>query len=90
MQTKQQDDLMTLREVAERLRCSKSQVGRLVAGHVCGCAPLPSIPLGRRKLVRRASLETWIEENERTAGGDRISISPVRGVGPSRIERKHA
>ena len=58
-------DLLTLAEVAELLHCSKAHVGKAVAGRVPGCPPIPSVSLGRRKLVRRAALLRWIEENER-------------------------
>jgi hypothetical protein len=90
MPADQINDLMTLREVACRLRCSKAQAGRIIAGHVQGCSPLPSVCLGRRKLVRRDTLEMWIEANEHGVNSDRIDPSPVRDVGSSRIERKYA
>jgi hypothetical protein len=36
--------------------------------------------LGRRKLVRRATLLAWIEQNEHEASGAMIPVSPVHGV----------
>ena len=58
--------LLTLAAVADLLHCSKAHVGKAVAGKVSGCAPIPAIRLGRRRLVRRESLARWIEQNERT------------------------
>jgi hypothetical protein len=58
------DEVLTLAEVAADLQCSKSQISNLVNGRVRGVRALPVIPLGRRKLVRRCSLEAWKKENE--------------------------
>jgi excisionase family DNA binding protein len=57
-------DLLTMAEVAKLLHCSKAHVCNAVAGKVRGCAPIPAVSLGRRKLVRRESLRQWIERNE--------------------------
>ena len=76
-------DLLTMAEVAELLHCSKAHVCNAVAGRVRGCPPIPAVSLGRRKLVRRASLLAWIERSERAAN-DNLPVSPVRGA------RKHA
>jgi Helix-turn-helix domain len=72
-------DLLTLRDVAALLHCSKAHVGKAVAGRVPGCPPIPAVSLGRRKLVRRQSLLAWIETNERTLSGGTIPASPERG-----------
>lgn len=45
-------EVMTVREVASVLRCSKAHVHNLIAGRVRGMNPLPAIHLGRRSLVR--------------------------------------
>lgn len=55
----------------QSLALRKAHVCNAVAGRVAGCAPIPSVSLGRRKLVRRASLLSWIELNERAAANDR-------------------
>lgn len=81
-------DLLTLSEVAELLHCSKAHVSKAVAGLVHGCPPIPAVPLGRRKLVRRKSLLEWIEHNEHAAANDNTSpaatdnlkASPLRGA----------
>jgi len=57
-------ELLTLKEVARELRCSKAHVSNVVNGRVRGVAPLTHIAVGRRKLVRREWLERWMEENK--------------------------
>lgn len=57
--------VLTVSEVADILRCSKAHVHNLINGKVSGVAPLPSLALGRRRLVRRESLSQWIAQNER-------------------------
>lgn len=59
--------LLTAAEVARELRCSKAHVHNLINGRVRGARPLPSLWLGRRRLICRASLEEWIRANEHTA-----------------------
>lgn len=71
-------DLLTLAEVAELLHVSRAHITNIVAGRVRGCPPIPALPLGRRKLVRRESLLDWIARNERADA--MIPESPVRGV----------
>ncbi len=53
-------EILTLCEVAERLRCSKAHVSKLLSGRVRGVPPLTHIAMGRRKVVRREWLETWL------------------------------
>lgn len=69
------DEVLTMLQVAEDLRCSKSQVSNLINGRVRGVHPLPSIPLGRRRLVRRSSLEGWKQANERALGDVTLQVS---------------
>jgi hypothetical protein len=71
--------LLTLQAVAELLHCSKAHISNVIAGRVSGCPPIPAVHLGRRKLVRRESLITWIERNELGGGLVMIRSSPERG-----------
>lgn len=57
-------DILTITEVAEVLRCSKAHVGNVLRGRVQGLPKLTHFSLGRRKLVRREWLETWMEQNK--------------------------
>ena len=70
-------DLLTMEEVAKLLHVSKAHVSNAVAGRLRGCAPIPAVKLGRRKLVRRESLLQWIERNEQADA--MIPVSPERG-----------
>jgi excisionase family DNA binding protein len=65
-------DVLTTDEVARELRCSKAHVSKAIAGKLPNVIPLTVVPMGRRKLVRRAALLKWIEENERSV----LSPSP--------------
>lgn len=69
-------DLLTLDDVARLLHCSKAHAGKVIDGRVIGCAAIPCIRLGRRKLVRRESLAGWLDENEAA----KMEPLPVRGV----------
>jgi excisionase family DNA binding protein len=60
----QQPSILTVAEAARELRCSKAHVHHLIAGKVQGVRPLPSLWLGRRRLILRASLQEWIRASE--------------------------
>lgn len=53
-------EILTLPEVAQRLRCSKAHVSKLLNGKIRGVPPLTHISMGRRKVVRRDWLDTWL------------------------------
>ena len=54
------DQILTVRELACELRCSKAQVYKLINGEVSGIQKLPAIPLGKRKkVIMRSSFEAW-------------------------------
>ncbi len=63
-QSRTADHVLSPVEVAEELRCSKAHVYKLIQGRVDGVSLLPAISLGRRKVVRRSSLEVWKQVNE--------------------------
>jgi hypothetical protein len=58
------DQILSAIEVALELRCSKAHVYNVMLGKVDGVTALPIIRLGRRKVVRRSSLEHWKQANE--------------------------
>ena len=67
------NNILTVKEVAEELRCSKAQVYRLMRGSLDGLTPLPTLAIGRRKVVMRSSFEAWKRANEQnrvTVTGD--------------------
>ena len=57
-------EVITIKEAATLLRCSKAHVQNLLAGKVKDAPPLPFIALGRRKLIRRESLHRWLDRAE--------------------------
>ena len=63
----QSDDrsVLTIRDVATILRCSKAHVCRVLNGKVAGVPRLAHLAIGRRKLVRRDWLEQWMEQSKR-------------------------
>jgi excisionase family DNA binding protein len=70
------DQILTVKEVAEDLRCSKAHVYKAINGMVAGVSPLPAIPMGRRFLVRRSALERWKFSNDRVPLRDIVPSSP--------------
>jgi excisionase family DNA binding protein len=69
-------EILTVPEVARKLRCSKAHVHNLINGKVRGVLPRPTIPIGRRRVIRRASLDRWAQDNERTFCSDILPSSP--------------
>jgi predicted DNA-binding transcriptional regulator AlpA len=63
MKREDADPILTAREVAADLRCSKSQVYRLMSGDVNGLTMLPHLALGRKKVIPRSALEVWKQQN---------------------------
>jgi len=60
-------EILNLNETAGLLRCSKAHLSNLLNGRVRGARPLPYVSVGRRKLIRRESLEQWLTAAEETA-----------------------
>jgi hypothetical protein len=69
----QNPGILTANEIAMELRCCKAQVYRLMKGEIVGINPLPTIALGRKRVVMRSSFEAWKQANEQnrvTVAGD--------------------
>jgi len=64
MQETAEREILTLHEVAQILRCSKTHVSNVLNGKVPGVPKLTHLAMGRRKLVRRSWLELWMEANK--------------------------
>jgi len=72
------DSILTIEQVAQGLKCSKSHVYNIINGRVPGVKkPLPVICLGRKKLVRRAALEAWKLANELNSIDATLAAEPV-------------
>jgi excisionase family DNA binding protein len=59
--------VLTVKEAALMLRCSKAHLCNVVNGKVAGVPHLPAVRIGRRVLFRRDSLEHWLREIESRA-----------------------
>ncbi|MGA3028024.1 MAG: helix-turn-helix domain-containing protein [Bryobacteraceae bacterium] len=57
-------EILTTREAAQLLRCSKAHLCNLLNGTVARLPRLPCLRLGRRKLVRRETLLQWMQQIE--------------------------
>ena len=57
-------DILTVKEIARRLRCSKAHVFNAINGKLSGVTRMPAINMGRRTIVRAAAFEAWLTQNE--------------------------
>ena len=57
-------NILTIRDVAEILRCSKTHVQKAMMGKIIGVPQLTHLSIGRRKLVRKEWLDRWMEVNK--------------------------
>ena len=57
--------VLSLRETAELVRCSKAHLSNVIRGKVKGLPQLPVVRIGRRLLVRRDALAQWLKTVER-------------------------
>jgi len=69
------DSILTIPEVAADLRCSRAHVYNVINDTVEGVSPLPVIQMGRRKLVRRSTLEQWKQVNEKTPPDGNVQLA---------------
>ena len=57
-------NILTIKEVAEILRCSKGHVQNVLVGRVRGVPKLAHLRMGRRKVVRKEWLDQWMEAHK--------------------------
>ena len=57
-------NILTIKEVAEILRCSKAHVQNVLIGKVRGVPRLAHLRVGRRKLIRKEWLDQWMETHK--------------------------
>jgi Helix-turn-helix domain len=60
----QTSTILTVKDIAEILRCSKTHVGNVLNGKVPGIPRMAHLTMGRRKLVRKEWLDRWLEANK--------------------------
>lgn len=63
-QSDKDSSILTIREVAQALRCSRAHAQNVLNGKVPGLPRLAYLSLGRRKIIRREWLEQWMEANK--------------------------
>lgn len=57
--------ILNAKEAAHVLGCSPAHLSNILNGKVEGLAPIPHVRAGRLRLIRRAALMGWFEEQER-------------------------
>jgi hypothetical protein len=57
-------NILTIKEVASILRCSKTHALNVLEGKVRGLPKLTHLSIGRRKVVRKDWLDEWMEANK--------------------------
>lgn len=77
-------EVLTVRDVALELRCSVAHVYNVINGRVKNVPRLPTIAIGRRKLIQRDTLEEWKKSNER--GDDDVMIPSTKIDAVRRME----
>lgn len=56
--------VLTIKEVATILRCPKAHALNVICGRVPGLPKLTHLTIGRRKVIRRDWLESWIDASK--------------------------
>ncbi|MBM3740939.1 MAG: helix-turn-helix domain-containing protein [Acidobacteria bacterium] len=64
-------EILTVKDVAIVLRCSKAHVSNIIRGKVPHLPPLPNVRIGRRVLIRDESLIEWMRAVEAQTAGVR-------------------
>jgi hypothetical protein len=82
------EDILIIPEVATNLRCSKAHAYNLINGAVPGVPRLPAMPMGRRKVVRRGSLNQWKRDLEQGGRGSGILPPSPEVDAVDALERK--
>ncbi|MFL6449461.1 MAG: helix-turn-helix domain-containing protein [Bryobacteraceae bacterium] len=59
-----EDDVLTIQQIAAILKCSKNHVSKLLNGQIPGVPVLAHFVMGRRKVSRRHWVAEWMESNK--------------------------
>ena len=60
-------EILNVKEAARVLGCSPAHVSNMLNGKVEGVPPIPHVRAGRLRLIRRAALMRWFEEQEKAS-----------------------
>jgi hypothetical protein len=66
-------DLLTVREAARELRCSRTHLFNILQGRVGRVPPLPAFRFGRKLFIRRLQLQAWVRSLEDREREDRYA-----------------
>jgi len=58
--------VMSLKQAANYLQVSKAHLSNVINGKVFGVRPVRSFRLGRRILIKREWIDTWLETTDQT------------------------
>ena len=67
--------VLTLRELASELRCSKAHLSHIINGKVAGLPPLPVARIGRRVIIRREIFLAWLSTLEGRNGTIEVDLN---------------
>jgi hypothetical protein len=70
-------NILTIKEVADILRCSKTHAQNVIEGKVNGLPKLTHLSLGRRKVVRKEWLDQWMEAEADILRGGTARVGTV-------------
>jgi len=62
-------EILNVKGAAQVLGCSPAHVSNILNGKVEGVPPIPHVRAGRLRLIRRAALIRWFEEQEEVSKG---------------------
>jgi excisionase family DNA binding protein len=60
-------EILDVKSAAKILGCSVSHVSNILNGKVEGVPPIPHVRAGRLRLIRRATLMRWLEDQEQAS-----------------------
>jgi excisionase family DNA binding protein len=60
-------EILDVKSAAKILGCSASHISNILNGKVEGVPPIPHVRAGRLRLIRRAALMRWFEDQEQAS-----------------------
>ena len=63
-QNEEQFEILDVRGAAALLHCSPSHVSNILNGKVPNLPPIPNVPAGRKRLIRKDALIKWFKAQE--------------------------
>ena len=63
-ENEEQFEILDVRGAAELLHCSPSHVSNILNGKIPNLPPIPHVPAGRLRLIRKDALIEWFKAQE--------------------------